>query len=74
VRAVRASLVERLPCTLDDKVLNHHLLARLLGHRGEIFETPIHFISMSPEETKRTGPGDGLRALRALLAGRFSKG
>jgi hypothetical protein len=74
VRAVRTSLVKSLPCTLDDKALNHHLLAHLLAHRGEIFETPIHFISMSPEKTKRTGPGDGLRALSALLAGRFSKG
>ncbi len=70
-RAVRRELLERVGFALGDKALNHRLLGAVLGSGGELFETPVHFLSMSPQQTKRTTVGDGLRALGALALGRL---
>ena len=70
-RAVRRELLERVGFALDDKALNHRLLGLVLGSGGDLFETPVNFLSMSPKQTKRTTVGDGLRALGALIAGRL---
>ncbi len=70
-RAVRRELLERVGFALDDKALNHRLLGLVLGSGGELFETPVHFLSMSPEQAKRTTVGDGLRSLGALITGRL---
>jgi 2-phospho-L-lactate transferase/gluconeogenesis factor (CofD/UPF0052 family) len=70
-RAVRSELLERVGFALDDKALNHRLLGLVLGGGGELFETPVHFLSMSPEQAKRTNLGEGLRALGALVSGRL---
>jgi 2-phospho-L-lactate transferase/gluconeogenesis factor (CofD/UPF0052 family) len=70
-RAVRRELLGRVGFALDDKALNQRLLGALLRDGGELFETPVHFLSMSPEQAKRTTVGDGLRALGALIAGRL---
>ena len=70
-RAVRRELLERVGFALEDKTLNHRLLGVVLGSGGELFEAPVHFLSMSPQQAKRTTVGDGLRALGALIAGRL---
>jgi len=72
-RAVRRELLERVGFALDDKTLNHRLLGLVLGAGGELFEAPVHFLSMSPQQAKRTTLGDGLRALGALFAGRLRR-
>ncbi len=72
-RAVRRELLERVGFALADKALNQRLLAALLGSGGELFETPVHFLSMSPQQAKRTTAGDGLRALAVLVAGRLRR-
>ena len=73
VRAVRASILARLHCPLEDTSLNHHLLASILADRGEILETPVYFLPTSPSHAKRTGLGDGLRALWTLFSGRMRR-
>jgi len=73
VRAVRREALERAGFALDDKALNHRLIGLVLGSGGELFETPVHFLSMSPEQAKRTTVGEGLRALGALISGRLSR-
>lgn len=72
-RAVRRELLERVGFALEDKSLNHRLIAGVLGSGGELFETPVHFLSMAPEQAKRTTVGDGLRALGVLVAGRLRR-
>jgi hypothetical protein len=70
-RAVRAEVVRGLEVPLTHKRANHHLLARLLRNRAEVLEIPVQFFPISPARVKRTGVGDGLRALMTLVAGRF---
>jgi len=73
VRAVRTSIFERAECGLTDKSLNHHLLAGVFSGRGELLETPVHFLPMSPRQAKRTGVGDGLCSLWTLVRGRMGR-
>jgi 2-phospho-L-lactate transferase/gluconeogenesis factor (CofD/UPF0052 family) len=72
-RVVRAADVLRLPGPLTDKLANQRLLSVLLRRRAEMFEVPVQFFSLSPEQVKRTSPFDGLRAMATVLAGRFRR-
>jgi hypothetical protein len=67
VRAVRARILSEAAIDLGHRRLNQLLLAAVLRHGGELFETPVRFFSMSPEQVKRTSVLDGLRALASIL-------
>jgi hypothetical protein len=67
VRAVRAADLASPGMTLGDRMLNHRLLARLLGRRGVILETPVQFLPMSPGRVRRTSVGEGLRSLAMMI-------
>jgi len=71
-RAIRSTyLVHPSVISLDDKRLNQVLLSRILRQEGEIFETPVQFLSLSPDKANRTTVGDGLRFVGAILTSRF---
>jgi hypothetical protein len=70
-RAVRASVALRVPGLLTDKLANQHLLTLLLRNQAEMFEVPVQFFGISPDQVRRTSPMDGLRALMTVLQGRF---
>ncbi len=67
VRAIRTSYLGAASIDLKHKRLNQHLLSMLLRDRGEIFETPVQFFSMSPEKVKRTTVLDGLQSVATIL-------
>ena len=69
-RAVRATDVLRLPVPIEDKLANQHLLSILLGRRAEMFEVPVQFFSISPDQVRRTSVVEGLRAMFTAIAGR----
>ena len=69
-RAVRASVALRVPGLLTDKLANQHLLTLLLRQQAEMFEVPVQFFGISPDQVRRTSPMDGLRALMTVLRGR----
>ena len=50
VRAERREHLERAGFALADKAQNQRLSASVLGSGGELFETPVNFLSMSPEQ------------------------
>ncbi len=62
-RAVRVADAVRIPVPLTHKLANQHLLASLLRRKAEMFEVPVQFFSISPEQVRRTTPLDGLRAV-----------
>lgn len=70
-RVVRTADVLQAPGLLNDKLVNQHLLSILLRRRAEMFEIPVQFFSMAPEQVKRTTPIDGLRAAATVLQGRI---
>jgi 2-phospho-L-lactate transferase/gluconeogenesis factor (CofD/UPF0052 family) len=72
VRAVRAADAVELDVPLTHKRANEHLLARLLRRKADILEIPVQFLPISPALVKRTSVLEGLQALGALIAGRFS--
>lgn len=71
-RAVRTRYLEG-DVDLAHKLLNQQLLSRILGERGEIFETPVRFFSMSPDRVTRTTVWDGLVSLLRILGWRFQR-
>ncbi len=71
-RAIRASYLQAGPIDPEDRCLNQKILSRLLRDRGEIFETPVQFFSLSPEKVKRTTVLDGVRSLLTILTHRFT--
>jgi len=71
VRVLRARYLREAGLDLADKTLNQLLLARVFREGGELFETPVQFLSLSPDRANRTTVGDGLRALFAAIRGRF---
>lgn len=73
-RAIRTRHLLSDSLRLDDKTLNQRLLCRILRERGEIFETPVRFFSMSPEKAHRTTWWDGLRSIGVILRLRFGSG
>jgi len=70
VRAVRAADALRVPGLLIDKLANQRLLSVLLRRKAEMFEVPVQFFPISPEQVRRTSPLEGLRAIAAALGGR----
>ncbi len=72
-RVVRAADALRLPGLLTDKLVNQHLLSMLLRRKAEMFEVPVQFFSLSPDQVRRTSPLDGVRALAAVLGGRVRR-
>ena len=65
-RAVRTTY-----CTGDidlaDRLVNQRLLSKLLARRGEVIETPVRFIPMSPGKVRRTTVTDGVRSLAMMV-------
>ena len=39
----------------------------------EMFEVPVHFYSVSPEQVKRTTVVDGIRSMATIIAGRVKR-
>jgi hypothetical protein len=72
-RAVRVSDALRVPSLLTDKLANQHLLSVLLRRKAEMFEVPVQFFAISPQQVRRTSPLDGLRAIGAVLRGRVRR-
>lgn len=71
VRVVRAADAMGVPCLLTDKLVNQHLLSALLRRKAEMFEIPVQFFSMAPEQVRRTTPVDGLRAVATVVGTRL---
>jgi hypothetical protein len=72
-RAVRVRDALNVPVPLTDKLANQHLLSLLLRRRAEMFEVPVQFFAISPDQVRRTSPWDGLRAIGAVLEGRVQR-
>lgn len=70
-RAVRVADAVRIPVPLTHKLANQHLLSGLLRRRAEMFEVPVQFFSISPEQVRRTTPLDGLRAIMTAVLARL---
>jgi 2-phospho-L-lactate transferase/gluconeogenesis factor (CofD/UPF0052 family) len=70
-RAVRAAVARRVPGLLTDKLANQHLLTLLLRQQAEMFEVPVQFYAISPDQVRRTSPMDGWRALLTVVQGRW---
>ena len=70
-RAVRAADALHVPGTLTDKLANQHLLTLLLRRKAEMFEVPVQFYGISPDQVRRTSPMDGMRALLTVIEGRW---
>ena len=69
-RAVRVADATRLPVPLTHKLANQHLLSGLLQRKAEMFEVPVQFFSISPEQVRRTTPLDGMRAVLTAVRAR----
>jgi 2-phospho-L-lactate transferase/gluconeogenesis factor (CofD/UPF0052 family) len=67
-RVVRASDVQAIPVPLTHRLINQHLLSRLLRRRADLLEVPVQFLSLSPERVKRTGVLEGLRNLATIVS------
>jgi 2-phospho-L-lactate transferase/gluconeogenesis factor (CofD/UPF0052 family) len=72
-RAVRVADALRVPGLLTDKLANQHLLSLLLRRRAEMFEVPVQFFGISPDQVRRTSPWEGVRAVAAVLDGRVRR-
>lgn len=70
-RAVRVADAVRVPVPLTHKMANQHLLSALLRRKAEMFEVPVQFFSISPEQVRRTTPLDGLRAVMTAVRARL---
>jgi len=72
VRAVRASYLQDRHLDLSSRVLNQRLLSRILGSGGDLFESPVRFLPISPKVVRRTTVRDGVAALLTMLRWRFA--
>ena len=72
-RAVRSTILSHEEISLINKSLNEKLLSMILRNQGDIFETPVKFFSLSPEQANRTTVWDGIQAVVATIKWRFSK-
>jgi 2-phospho-L-lactate transferase/gluconeogenesis factor (CofD/UPF0052 family) len=70
-RAVRVVDAVRIPIPLTHKLANQHLLSMLLRRKAEMFEVPVQFFSISPEQVRRTTPLDGLCAIATAVRARL---
>lgn len=73
VRAVRAGHLTPEVVAGDPRLLNQRLLSAVLGARGELFETPVRFFAMSPDQVERPTVGVGLAALVGMLRWRLAR-
>jgi 2-phospho-L-lactate transferase/gluconeogenesis factor (CofD/UPF0052 family) len=67
VRAIRGAYLRRGVIDLAHKCFNQHLLSLLLRQRAEIFEAPVQFFPISPENVKRTTVFEGLQSMLTVL-------
>lgn len=72
-RAVRVSDALKVPVRLTHKQANQHLLPILLGRKAEMFEVPVQFFSISPEQVRRTTPWDGVTAIATIVLARLRR-
>ncbi len=72
-RAVRTSHVLAVECPLAHKLVNHHLLAKLLSRRAEMLEIPVQFFAISPDQVRRTTIGDGFGAFAIAIRERMRR-
>ena len=72
VRAARATFLAMLPVPPDDKLANQYLLCALLREKGDVLETPVQFLPLSPERVRRTTLAEGLRSLAVIAWQRLS--
>ena len=70
-RAVRVRDAVSIPVPLTHKMANQHLLSALLRRKAEMFEVPVQFFSISPEQVRRTTPIDGVRAIMTAVRARL---
>jgi 2-phospho-L-lactate transferase/gluconeogenesis factor (CofD/UPF0052 family) len=70
-RAVRVRDAVGIPVPLTHKMANQHLLSALLRRKAEMFEVPVQFFSISPEQVRRTTPIDGMRAIMTAVMARL---
>ena len=61
------------PVTLTHKDVNQYLLSDLLRRKAEMFEVPVHFYSLSPDQVRRTTIRDGARAVGTILWRRLKR-
>ena len=66
VRGIRAARVRAAALDLASRSFNQHALSAVLRAGGEILETPVRFVPLSPTMVRRTTVGDGIRALLAI--------
>ena len=71
LKLVKSAHLEGSADWIDNPSANQYLLARLMQSDGRLFEVPVDFLPMSPNQVTRTGPLDGLRALGVIFAKRF---
>jgi hypothetical protein len=66
VRGIRAARIRAAALDLASRSFNQHALSAVLRAGGEILETPVRFVPLSPTMVRRTTVGDGIRALLAI--------
>jgi hypothetical protein len=67
IRGMRASLVQATGLDLAHPSFNQHAISTVLRAQGEILETPVQFVPLSPDLVRRTSLLDGVRALGAIV-------
>jgi 2-phospho-L-lactate transferase/gluconeogenesis factor (CofD/UPF0052 family) len=72
-RAVRTGDVLAAPVPLSHKDINQYLLSDLLRRKAEMFEVPVHFYSLSPDQVRRTTIRDGARAVATIVWRRLKR-
>ena len=72
-RAVRASDVLGVECSLAHKLVNHYLLSSLLRRRAEMLEIPVQFVAISPDQVRRTSIADGFGAFVIAIRERLKR-
>ncbi len=72
-RAVRANDACSISLPMTHRRANQQMLSSLLNRKAEMFEVPVHFYSVSPEQVKRTTVLDGIRSMATIIAGRVKR-
>jgi hypothetical protein len=70
-RALRVDDACSIALPLTHRRANQQMLSRLLSRKAEMFEVPVHFYSVSPEQVKRTSILDGLHSMATILGSRL---
>ena len=72
-RAVRVDDACSISLPMTHRRANQQMLSRLLSRKAEMFEVPVHFYSVSPEQVKRTTVLDGIRSMATIVASRVKR-